>query len=134
MAKKSPAGKTVTTLTHDEATRKNIPTAEYESLVQPSEKTPIQVAYERRDADLDPQLIWRGKYEGPADLVVSAQPLYIQEKVHPKALIDELLRETRERRHEAGEIMPDLFADFTASRMVSTRPSSTSTIRTGPIA
>jgi adenine-specific DNA-methyltransferase len=112
MAKKSPASKTVTTLTHDEATRRNIPTAEYESLIQPSEKTPIQVAYERRDSDLDPQLIWRGKYEGPADVVVSAQPLYIQEKVHPKALIDDLLRETRERRHEAGEIMPDLFADF----------------------
>jgi len=112
MAKKSPGGKMVTTLTHDEATRKNIPTAEYESLVQPSEKTPIQVAYERRDPDLDPQLIWRGKYEGPADLLVSAQPLYIQEKVHPKALIDDLLRETRERRHEAGEIMADLFADF----------------------
>lgn len=112
MAKKSPASKMVTTLTHDEARRKNIPTAEYESLVQPSEKTPILVAYERRDPDLDPQLIWRGKYEGPTDLLVSAQPLYIQEKVHPKALIDELLRQTRERRHEAGEIMPDLFADF----------------------
>jgi adenine-specific DNA-methyltransferase len=111
MARKSPASKTVTTLTHDEATRKNIPTAEYESLVQPSEK-PIQVAYTRRDPDLDPQLLWHGKYEGPADLVVPAQPLYIQEKVHPKALIDELLRETRERRHVAGEIMPDLFADF----------------------
>jgi adenine-specific DNA-methyltransferase len=112
MAKKSQAGKTVTTLTHDEATRKNIPTAEYESLVQPSEKTPIRVAYERRDTDLDPQLIWRGKYEGPADLIVSAQPLYIQDKVHPKALIDDLLGETRKRRQEAGEIMPDLFADF----------------------
>ncbi len=112
MARKMPASKTVTTLTHDEATRKNIPTAEYESLVQLSEKTPIQVPYERRDPDLDPQLIWRGKYEGPADLVVPAQPLYIQEKVHPKALIDDLQRETRERRHEAGEIMPDLFADF----------------------
>ena len=112
MAKKSPASKKVTTLTHDEATRRNIPTAEYESLVQPSEKTSILVAYERRDPDLDPQLIWRGKYEGPADLIVSAQPLYIQEKIHPKALIDDLLGKTREDRHQAGEIMPDLFADF----------------------
>jgi adenine-specific DNA-methyltransferase len=112
MAKKSSAGKTVTALTHNEATRKNIPTAEYESLVQPFEKAAIQVAYERRDPDLDPQLIWRNKYEGPADLLVSAQPLYSQEKVHPKALIDDLLRATRERRHEVGEIMPDLFADF----------------------
>jgi len=39
-------------------------------------------------------------------------PLYIQEKVHPKVLIDDLLRQTRERRHEAGEETPDRFADF----------------------
>jgi len=44
--------------------------------------------------------------------VVHAPPLYIQEKVHPKALINDLLRETRERRHETGQITPDLFADF----------------------
>ena len=115
MARKQAAGRQerCTTLTHDDAKRKNIPTAEYESLVQPFEKAPIQVAYARRDPDLDPQLIWRGKDEKDwSDLVVSAQPLYIQEKVHPKALIDDLLRATRERRHEAGEIMPDLFADF----------------------
>ena len=113
MAKKLPIAKTVTSLQHDEATRKNIPTAEYESLVQVSEKTPIRIAYERRNRDLDPQLVWRGKDELDwSDLVVPAPPLYIQEKVHPKALIDELLRDTRERRHEAGEIMPDLFADF----------------------
>ncbi|WP_295484251.1 site-specific DNA-methyltransferase [Accumulibacter sp.] len=41
-----------------------------------------------------------------------APPLYIQEKVHPKALIDDLLRSTRERAHEAGQLTPDLFADF----------------------
>lgn len=113
MARKISAGKSVATLTHPEATRKNIPTAEYESLVEPSEKTPIQVAYDRRNRDLDPQLVWRGKDELDwSDLVVPAPPLYIQEKVHPKALIDDLLRETGERRHEAGEIMPDLFSDF----------------------
>ena len=113
MAKKHPIGKNVEALKHDEATRKNIPTAEYESLVQAREKTPIQVAYERRNRDLDPQLVWRGKDEQDwSDLIVSAAPLYIQEKVHPKALIDDLLRETREREHAAGQIMPDLFSDF----------------------
>lgn len=113
MARKVPVTKAVTSLKHDEATRKNIPTAEFESLVQISEKKAVQVAYERRNRDLDPQLVWRGKDELDwSDLVVPAPPLYIQEKVHPKALIDELLRDTRERRHEAGEIMPDLFADF----------------------
>ena len=47
-----------------------------------------------------------------SDLVVQAPPLYIQEKVHPKALIDELLRETREQREEDGDQPIDLFADF----------------------
>ena len=111
--KKQASAKTVKSLTHDEAKRRNIPTAEYEAVVEPADKSPIRVAYERRNRDLDPQLVWRGKDEQDAsDLVVQASPLYIQEKVHPKALIDDLLRDTRERAHEAGEIMPDLFADF----------------------
>jgi adenine-specific DNA-methyltransferase len=105
--------KNVEAFKHDEAKRKNIPTAEYESLVQDREKTPIRVAYERRNRDLDPQLVWRGKdVQNESDLVVSAAPLYIQEKVHPKALIDDLLRETRAREEAAGQIMPDLFSDF----------------------
>lgn len=114
MAKKVQAvSKNVEAFKHDEAKRKNIPTAEYEALVQDREKTPIRVAYERRNRDLDPQLVWRGKEaQDESDLVVSAAPLYIQEKVHPKALIDDLLRETRERKHAAGQIMPDLFSDF----------------------
>jgi len=114
MAKKGPAvSKNVEAFKHDEAKRKNIPTAEYEALVQEREKTPIRVAYERRNRDLDPQLVWRGKEaQNESNLVVSAAPLYIQEKVHPKALIDDLLRETREREHAAGQIMPDLFSDF----------------------
>ncbi len=94
MAKKTTT-KTVTALKHDEATRKNIPTAEYQSVLQKAEQNPVRVAYERRNRDLDPQLVWRGKDEQDwSDLVVHAPPLYIQEKVHPKALIDDLLRET----------------------------------------
>lgn len=105
--------KTVEALRHEEATRRNIPTAEYQSVIQREAETPVQVAYARRNRDLDPQLVWRGKDEQDwSDLVVNAPPLYIQEKVHPKALIDDLLRETRERQHEHGEIMADLFSDF----------------------
>jgi len=83
----------VETLTHDEATRKNIPTAEYQSVVDEQTRTPIQVAYERRNRDLDPQLVWRGKdIQDWSDLVVHAPPIYIQEKIHPKVLIDDLRR------------------------------------------
>jgi len=113
MAKKPSPKKTVETLKHEEATRRNIPTAEYQSVLQKEEQHPVRVAYERRNRDLDPQLVWRGKDEQDwSDLVVHAPPLYIQEKVHPKALIDDLLRQTREQQHDAGQLTPDLFADF----------------------
>jgi adenine-specific DNA-methyltransferase len=96
MVKKS-STKTVETLKHDEAKRKNIPTAEFQSVLKQEEQNPVRLAYERRNRDLDPQLVWRGKDEQDwSDLVVHAPPLYIQEKVHPKALIDDLLRETKE--------------------------------------
>ena len=102
---------TVETLTHDEASRKNAPTAELEAFVPPEMKAPIRVAYERRNPDLDPQLVWRGKDVADwSDLVVEAPPLYIQEKIHPKALIEDLQRAS-ERRKEP-EAAPDLFADF----------------------
>ncbi len=116
MPKRS-SGKTVATLRHREASRKNIPTAEFRSVMDRSEQSPIQVAYERRNRDLDPQLVWRGKDEQDwSDLVVQAPPLYIQEKVHPKVLIDDLRRRTQDRRRDredaATETQPDLFADF----------------------
>src|SRR3984893_9036551 len=93
--------------------RRNIPTAELEPVMDEADKTPIRLAYERRNRDLDPQLVWRGKDEQDwSALIVQAPPLYIQEKVHPKVLIDDLLRQSKERRDEASPPMPDLFADF----------------------
>lgn len=104
--------KSVEALTHEEATRKNIPTAEYQSVMQKEEESPVRVAYERRNRDLDPQLVWRGKDEQDwSDLVVHAPPLYIQEKVHPKVLIDDLLSRT-EADQQTTEKQIDLFADF----------------------
>jgi adenine-specific DNA-methyltransferase len=97
MAKKKPNKKQIETFIHDEAKRRNIPTAEHEAVMHEHDKTPIQLAYERRNRDLDPQLVWRGKDEQDwSDLVVQAPPVYIQEKVHPKVLIDNLRRQTEE--------------------------------------
>ena len=59
--------KVVETLLHDEASRKNIPTAEYQSVMRAEDLSPIRVAYERRNRDLDPQLVWRGKDEQECD-------------------------------------------------------------------
>ena len=87
----------VETITHDDAKRKNIPTAEYQSVLDDVQKHPKQIRYPR-NTDLDPQLVWRGKDEQDwSDLVVHAPPLYIQEKVHPKVLIDDLMKHTEGR-------------------------------------
>ncbi len=112
MARKPTQPKQVENLNHVEAKRKNIPTAEHQSVQDKAQQAPKTLRYPR-NTDLDPQLVWRGKDEQDTqDLVINAPPIYIQEKVHPKALIDDLLRQTRESRHEEGQITADLFADF----------------------
>jgi len=91
----------VEALRHDRARRRNIPTAEFESVMRDEDKEALRVAYKRRNRDLDPQLVWRGKDEQDAsDLIASAPPLYIQEKVHPKVIVDDLRRETARRKAE----------------------------------
>ena len=85
------ASKRVETLVHDDASRTNIPSAEHQSVVGDDIAAAVAVAYERRNRDLDPQLVWRGKdTQDLSDLVVNAPPLYIQERVHPKAIIEDL--------------------------------------------
>ncbi len=125
--KKREKKKIVATLKHEEASRKNIPTAELQSVLRAEQQAPRPVAYKRnevtdvtaladekaaRDADLDPQLVWRGKDQQDwSDLVTYAPPLYIQEKVHPKVLIDDLLRRT-EADEKSSEPQIDFFSDF----------------------
>ena len=125
-AKKKPTkSKEIATHTHAEATRRNIPSAEMQQVIGDDIKAPVSLKYSRsaprmspetegRNGDLDPQLIWRGKSTTP--LEVQAPPLFIQEKVHPKALIDDLLRQSKVRAKadavDSGEDTPDLFADF----------------------
>lgn len=105
--------KAVDNYNYKDARRKNTPTAQQESFVEDAVKNPISVAYARRNKDLDPQLVWRGKeVQDWSELIVSAPPLYIQEKVHPKALIDDLLRQSKAGDHARGAVMQDLFADF----------------------
>jgi len=124
MAKKPKAPKQIANLKHTEAKRRNIPTAEYQSVMQKEEQAPVKVSYPRgskgleaekqaRNRDLDPQLVWRGKDQQDwSDLVVNAPPLYIQEKIKPKALIDDLLRETRADAQQQAGTMGDMFGDF----------------------
>ena len=70
--------------------RTNIPTEELRDFVADEEKAPKKMLYPR-DPSLDPQLVWKGKDEQDAqDLAVPVVPVYIQEKIHPQALIEDL--------------------------------------------
>jgi adenine-specific DNA-methyltransferase len=110
VAKKSTT-KTVENLKHDADKRKNIPTAEFQSVLEKEQQTSKTIRYPR-NTDLDPQLVWRGKDEQDwSDLVVHAPALYIQEKVHPKVLIDDLLAQTKSAQY-TEESQLDPFADF----------------------
>ncbi|MDO4794471.1 MAG: site-specific DNA-methyltransferase [Brachymonas sp.] len=128
-------------LVHTGATRKNIPTVEHQSVMDAAQRAPRQARYPRANAqwldalcalheagewaeegrpslnrELDPQLIWRGKDQQDwSDLVVNAPPLYIQEKVKPKALIDDLRRLSQTADNSAASAdmqQAELFGDF----------------------
>ena len=102
--------------THQGDSRTNIPTAEVEPVMNERDRTPINLEYERsvRNTDLDPQIVWRGKDEQDwSNLVVTAPPIFIQEKVHPKAIINDLMRQSQKNGEEGQtQGQANLFADF----------------------
>jgi adenine-specific DNA-methyltransferase len=95
---------------HKEAKRKNIPTAELQKLVPDDDKAIKKLRWPR-NPDLDPQLVWRGKDFEPDPLEVDAPPIYIQEKILPRAIIEDLRRQTKERCTN-GDAQFDFFHDF----------------------
>ena len=115
---KKPAGqpKPVETFVHTEEQRMNIPTAELETFMKDEDRLPKKVTYPRpsdllypRDAAGDPQLVWRGKDDQDRrPLEVTAPPIYIQEKIHPKAIIEDL----RKLKRGEAPAQADLFDDF----------------------
>jgi hypothetical protein len=87
MGKKKPAPTKVESIRH-KYKRKNIPTEELRDFVADEELKPKTMLYPR-DPSLDPQLVWKGKdQQDRADLAVPVVPIYIQEKIHPQAIID----------------------------------------------
>lgn len=86
--------------------RSNIPTEELRDFVASDESSPKALLY-KRDVSLDPQLVWKGKDEqDQSELKVPVVPIYIQEKVHPQAIVNDLVA------HAIGASQLDLFADF----------------------
>jgi adenine-specific DNA-methyltransferase len=105
--KKTKTPKPITSTKHKDK-RANIPTEELRDFVAEDEKSPETILYPR-DPSLDPQLVWQGKDEQDGkDLAVAAVPVYIQEKIHPQAIVEEV-------RAQAKKDQPEqlaLFADF----------------------
>jgi adenine-specific DNA-methyltransferase len=98
----------VDAITHADK-RANLPTADAHDLVAPELEQTIPVSYPR-DPTLDPQLVWKGKDElDGEDLVADAPSIYIQEKIDPRVLVENL-RETAAKPEDEPELMLfDLF-------------------------
>jgi hypothetical protein len=108
VARKSTKTVAVDSVRHKDK-RKNIPTEELRSFVAADEAQPQTLLYPR-DPSLDPQLVWKGKDEQDRqDLAVPAVPIYIQEKIHPQALVEDLRAHARK---DQPEPQINLFADF----------------------
>src|SRR5271166_2692671 len=91
MAKKNNPATKVDSIRHKDK-RTNIPTEELRDFIADDEQAPMTMLYPR-DPSLDPQLVWRGKDEQDRqDLAVPVVPNYIQEKIHPQAIINDLCR------------------------------------------
>lgn len=107
MAKKSSSSsKSIESIRHKDK-RVNIPTEELRDFVAEEEGAPKTMLYPR-DPSLDPQLVWKGKDDQDReDLAVPVVPIYIQEKIHPQAIIDDLPRIKK-----PGKGIARLFADF----------------------
>ncbi|MGH8613059.1 MAG: site-specific DNA-methyltransferase, partial [Gammaproteobacteria bacterium] len=103
---KKPTTTQIESIRHQDK-RANIPTEELRDFVADEELAPRSMRYPR-DPSLDPQLVWKGKDEQDrADLAVPVVPIYIQEKIHPQAIIDALPRT-----EQTGNNQLNLFADF----------------------
>lgn len=104
-----PKGPTeVTAYDHDD-TRRNIPTADAAATFYDEASDTLPPLRYPRNPDLDPQLVWKGKdAQDGEDLVVDAPPIYIQEKVVPRALIENLRKQSKA---QTKDELPSLF-DF----------------------
>jgi len=112
-ANSKPASTPVEALKHKDK-RKNIPTRELQDFVREDEAAPKTILYPR-DPSLDPQLVWKGKDEqDQKPLAVPAVPIYIQEKIQPQALIEDLRKAAQAAavRHGGKQPQMALFADF----------------------
>ena len=93
--------------------RKNIPTEELRDFVAEDESKPPKMLYPR-DPSLDPQLVWKGKDEQDREpLEVDIVPIYIQEVIEPRVII-EAVQSRKRTKPETSGFLPGFFDDFDA--------------------
>lgn len=86
----------VESITHGDK-RTNLPTVDAQEFVTPAVEETRKIVVSR-DPYLDPQLVWKGKYgdesedgiKAAEELVADAPPIYIQEKIDPRVLVENL--------------------------------------------
>jgi len=109
--KKPPASPKRIEATKHKDKRKNIPTEELREFVKEQEDTPGKLLYPR-DPSLDPQLVWKGKDEQDReDLAVPVVPVYIQEKIQPRAIVENVRAEAK-KGAPVAPVQADFFGDF----------------------
>jgi adenine-specific DNA-methyltransferase len=109
MPKKKPDSKKLVDSIKHKDKRVNIPTEELRDFVVEDEQKPKTMLYPR-DPSLDPQLVWKGKDEqDQQDLAVPVVPIYIQEKIQPQAIIEDLRRRSLV---DHPDEQTSFFADF----------------------
>jgi hypothetical protein len=93
MPRKKPEPKPIQidSIKHADESRANIPTNELRDFVADDEHNPQMKLYPRNPDDY-PQLVWKGKDEQDnQDLEIPILPIYTQEKIHPLAIIQDIL-------------------------------------------
>ncbi|MFE7012130.1 site-specific DNA-methyltransferase [Streptomyces sp. NPDC057651] len=113
--KKQTGSTPVESITHGDK-RANLPTADAQEFVTPAVEEARRI-FVQRDTSLDPQLMWKGKYgdetteaiEAAAEMVSDAPPIYIQEKIDPRVLIENLRNTTARPESEADLTLFDSF-------------------------
>jgi len=115
MSKQESTTTPITSIKHQDK-RVNIPSQELSGFLEDEEKAPKKMLYPR-DASLDPQLVWKGKDEQDQEaLEVLTVPIYIQEKIQPQAMVENVRREAKKSKGSVAEpeaaYQLNMFGDF----------------------
>jgi adenine-specific DNA-methyltransferase len=109
MAKKQASGPIPVNANVHADKRANIPTADAHEFISPEIEAPARLSWELLDRGLDPQLVWKGKNDAESTADADAPPVYIQEKIDPRVLVENLRRTSASASEEPELTLFDTF-------------------------